>query len=63
MQGGLPIGVDGEMIGTVGASFDTLEHDVQIARAGLTAIRLVKFNFLMNFLEYALMGQLLHQPL
>jgi glc operon protein GlcG len=31
MQGGLPIVVDGEVIGAIGASFDTPEHDVQIA--------------------------------
>jgi hypothetical protein len=35
MQGGLPIVVDGEVIGAIGASFDTPEHDVQIAQAGL----------------------------
>jgi glc operon protein GlcG len=38
MQGGLPIVVDGEVIGAVGASFDTPEHDVQITQAGLTAV-------------------------
>ncbi|MEA2953138.1 MAG: glc operon protein GlcG [Alphaproteobacteria bacterium] len=38
MQGGLPIIVDGEVIGAIGASFDTPEHDVQIAQAGLTAV-------------------------
>jgi glc operon protein GlcG len=38
MQGGLPIVVDGEVIGAIGASFDTPEHDVQIAQAGLTAV-------------------------
>lgn len=38
MQGGLPIVVDGEVIGAVGASFDTPEHDVQIAQAGLAAV-------------------------
>jgi glc operon protein GlcG len=38
MQGGLPIIVDGEVIGAVGASFDTPEHDVQIAQAGLVAV-------------------------
>ena len=37
MQGGLPIVVDGEVIGAIGASFDTPEHDVQIAQAGLAA--------------------------
>jgi glc operon protein GlcG len=38
MQGGIPIAVDGEVIGAFGASFDTPEHDVEIARAGLTAV-------------------------
>jgi uncharacterized protein GlcG (DUF336 family) len=31
MQGGLPIVVDGEVIGAIGASFDAPEHNVQIA--------------------------------
>jgi uncharacterized protein GlcG (DUF336 family) len=38
MQGALPIVVDGEVIGAVGPSFDTSEHDVQIAQAGLAAV-------------------------
>jgi glc operon protein GlcG len=38
MQGGLPIVVEGQVIGGIGASFDTPEHDVQIAHAGLTAL-------------------------
>jgi glc operon protein GlcG len=38
MQGGLPIVVDGEVIGAIGASFDTPVHDVQIAQAGLAAV-------------------------
>jgi glc operon protein GlcG len=38
MQGGLPVVVDGEVIGAIGASFDTPEHDVQIAQAGLAAV-------------------------
>src|ERR1700677_4787399 len=38
MQGALPIVVDGEAVGAVGASFDTSEHDVQIAQAGLAAV-------------------------
>jgi glc operon protein GlcG len=38
MAGGLPIVVDGEVIGAIGASFDTPEHDVQIAQAGLAAL-------------------------
>jgi glc operon protein GlcG len=39
MQGGLPIVVEGEVIGAIGASFDTPEHDVQIAQAGLAVVR------------------------
>jgi glc operon protein GlcG len=38
MQGGLPIVVDGEVVGGFGASFDTPEHDVQIAKAGVAAL-------------------------
>jgi glc operon protein GlcG len=38
MQGGLPVVVDGQVIGGIGASFDTPEHDVQIAHAGLAAL-------------------------
>jgi glc operon protein GlcG len=38
MQGGLPIVVDGQVIGGIGASFDTPEHDVEIAQAGLSAL-------------------------
>jgi glc operon protein GlcG len=38
MQGGIPIVVDGEVIGAIGASFDTPDHDVEIARAGLAAV-------------------------
>src|SRR5271165_5547271 len=38
MQGGLPIVVDGQVIGGIGASFDTPEHDVQIAQGGLAAL-------------------------
>ena len=38
MQGGLPIVVDGQVIGGIGASFDTPEHDVQVAQAGLAAL-------------------------
>ena len=39
MKGGLPIVVDGEVIGAIGASFDTPEHDVQIAQAGVAALK------------------------
>jgi glc operon protein GlcG len=38
MRGGLPIVVDGQVIGGIGASFDTPQHDVQIAEAGLAAL-------------------------
>jgi glc operon protein GlcG len=38
MQGGLPIVVDGQVIGGIGASFDTPDHDVEIAQAGLAAL-------------------------
>jgi glc operon protein GlcG len=38
MQGGLPVVVDGQVIGGIGASFDTPEHDVEIAQAGLAAL-------------------------
>jgi glc operon protein GlcG len=37
MKGGLPIIVDGQVIGGIGASFGTPEHDEQIAIAGLAA--------------------------
>ena len=39
MQGGFPIIVDGQVIGAIAASFDTPEHDVEIAQAGLAALR------------------------
>lgn len=39
MQGGLPVIVDGQVIGGIGASFDTPEHDVQIAQAGLAILK------------------------
>jgi glc operon protein GlcG len=38
MQGGLPVLVDGEVIGGIGASFATPEEDEQIAKAGLAAL-------------------------
>ena len=38
MQGGLPIVVDGQVIGGIGASFDTPAHDVDVAQAGLAAL-------------------------
>jgi glc operon protein GlcG len=38
MQGGLPIVVDGEVIGGIGASFATPEEDEQVAKAGFAAL-------------------------
>ena len=38
MQGALPVVVDGEVIGAIGASFATPEEDEQVARAGLAAL-------------------------
>src|SRR5271156_2031260 len=39
MQGGLPIVVDGQVVGGIGASFDTPDHDVKVAQAGLAALK------------------------
>jgi glc operon protein GlcG len=39
MQGALPVVVDGEVIGAIGASFDTPEHDEQVAQAGLAGLK------------------------
>jgi glc operon protein GlcG len=38
MQGGLPVVVDGEVIGAIGASVATPEEDEQVAKAGLAAL-------------------------
>jgi glc operon protein GlcG len=38
MQGGLPVVVEGEVIGGIGASFATPEEDEQVAKAGLAAL-------------------------
>jgi glc operon protein GlcG len=38
MQGGLPVVVDGEVIGGIGASFATPEEDEQVAKVGLAAL-------------------------
>jgi len=38
MRGALPVIVEGEVIGAIGASTDTKEHDAQIAQAGLAAL-------------------------
>lgn len=37
MKGALPIILNGEVIGAIGVSADTPDHDVQIAKAGLAA--------------------------
>jgi glc operon protein GlcG len=37
-KGGLPIVVDGQVVGGIGASFDIPDPDVQIAQAGLAAL-------------------------
>jgi glc operon protein GlcG len=39
MEGGLPIVVDGQVIGAIGVSADTKVHDSLIARAGLAAVK------------------------
>jgi glc operon protein GlcG len=38
MKGGLPIIVEGQVVGRVGASFDNPDHDAQIAQAGLAVL-------------------------
>jgi glc operon protein GlcG len=38
MQGGLPVVVDGQVVGAIGASFATPAQDVQVAQAGLAAL-------------------------
>ena len=39
MQGAFPVVIDGEVVGAIGASFATPEQDVQVARAGLAALK------------------------
>lgn len=39
MEGGLPVVIDGQVVGAIGVSADTKVHDSQIARAGLTAVK------------------------
>lgn len=39
MEGGLPIIIDGQVVGAIGVSADTKVHDSQIARAGLAAVK------------------------
>ena len=38
MRGGLPIVVDGAVIGGIGASFATPEEDEEVAKEGLAAL-------------------------
>ena len=38
MQGALPLVVDGQVIGAIGASFATPTDDVQVAKAGLAGL-------------------------
>jgi len=38
MRGGVPIGVGGQIVGAIGVSADTPEHDEVIANAGLAAL-------------------------
>jgi glc operon protein GlcG len=38
MRGGVPISVDGRIVGAIGVSADTPEHDEAIAKAGLAAL-------------------------
>jgi glc operon protein GlcG len=38
MQGALPVVVDGQVVGAIGASFATPEQDVKVAQAGLDAL-------------------------
>jgi glc operon protein GlcG len=38
MQGGIPVVVDSEVVGAIGASFATPDQDVRVARAGLAAL-------------------------
>lgn len=38
MEGGLPVVVDGQVIGGIGASFATPEDDARIVKAGLSAL-------------------------
>jgi glc operon protein GlcG len=38
MTGGVPIVVDGQIVGAIGVSSDTRDHDVQVANAGVAAL-------------------------
>ena len=39
MQGGLPIVVDGKVVGAIGASGGTSPQDEQVAQAGINALK------------------------
>lgn len=39
MRGGLPIVVNGHTVGAIGVSADTPQHDEEIARAGIAALK------------------------
>jgi glc operon protein GlcG len=38
MRGGVPITVDGKIVGAIGVSADLPEHDEVIAKAGIAAL-------------------------
>jgi len=38
MQGGLPVVINGEVVGAIGASFATPQEDAQVAQTGLAAL-------------------------
>lgn len=40
VEGGVPLIVDGKLIGAIGLSGDTVEHDAQCAKAGVDAIKM-----------------------
>jgi glc operon protein GlcG len=39
IEGGLPIVIDGKIVGAIGVSGDTSEHDSQCAKAGIDSIK------------------------
>jgi glc operon protein GlcG len=39
MQGGIPLRLDGEIVGAIGVSTDTPAHDEQVAEAGVKALQ------------------------
>jgi glc operon protein GlcG len=38
MKGGVPLIVNGQIVGAIGVSADTPDHDEQIAKAGVAAL-------------------------